>query len=317
MSGAFDESSGTFDFPLSTGITLHHDTYPFISPTKFIGALTGKVVLVTGASRGIGRATAFSFAAAGASVAAIGRTATEVESLIAEIKSNNSAPAFAIVGDVLNDPKDVISRVEKALGPIDILVNNAGISRMARFAEETDLDAWWKVFELNIKAPTQLIHAVLPSFLSRPGTPKTIITVASSSADLPLPFLSAYCASKAGIVKAIQILDSELREKNIYNYVIHPGNIGSTSLTLSPEATVGKEMRDIMDMFKESGSMDDTAALPADSMVALAGLTFQDVEKVGVLSGRYWDVQDDLEEVLAKSDEIQKRSLYHLRVRRL
>lgn len=97
--------SDSLDLPVSTGITLHHDTYPFISPSKFAGSLQGKVVLVTGASRGIGRAAALAFAAAGASVAAIGRTAPEIESLVSEIKSKHNKPALAIVGDVLSDPK--------------------------------------------------------------------------------------------------------------------------------------------------------------------------------------------------------------------
>lgn len=317
MSGTIDEATGSFDFPVSSGITLHHDTYPFISPSKYSDDLRRKVVLVTGASRGIGRHTALSFAAAGASVAALGRTATEIDSLIAEIKSIHDVPALAVIGDVLDNPSNIISRVEQELGPINILINNAGISRMARFAEEPDLAAWWKVFELNVKAPMQLIHAVIPSFLAHPATPKVIITVASSSADLPLPFLTAYCASKAGIVKSIQILDMELREKGIYNFVIHPGNIASTSLTQAPEATVGKEMERIMDGFKASGSMDDTTALPADSMVALAGLTLDDPAKVGILSGRYWDVQDDLEQLLAHEQVIKNQTLYHLRVRRL
>jgi len=222
------------------------------------------------------------------------------------------------VGDVLNDPSDIVSRVEKQLGPIDILVNNAGISRMSRFTEEKDLNAWWRVFELNIKAPIQLIQAVLPSFLSRPGTPKTIITVGSSAADLPIPYSAGYCGSKAGIAKTIQILDMELREKGVYNYLIHPSNVGSTSLTLAAEATVGDEMKGLMKGFKDSGAMDDTTALPADSMVALASLMQgEEREKVSVLSGRYWDVQDDLEQLLAQEEEIQRRDLYQLRVRRL
>lgn len=208
--------------------------------------------------------------------------------------------------------------VEEELGPIDVLINNAGISRMARFTKERDLDAWWKVFELNIRAPIQLIHAVLPSFLSRPGVPRVIITVSSSSADLPLPFLSSYTASKAGIVKAIQILDMELREKGILNYIIHPGNIGSTDLTVSEGATVGQDMKDIMKGFADSGLMNDTLALPADSMLALASLSQgEDIEKVRFLSGRYWDVQDNLEEIISQQEEIEKRDLYQLRIRRL
>jgi len=71
----------SLDFPVSTGITPHHDTYPFISPSLFTNSLTGKTVLITGASRGIGYATALAFAGAGASVAAVARTKEGLENL--------------------------------------------------------------------------------------------------------------------------------------------------------------------------------------------------------------------------------------------
>jgi hypothetical protein len=69
----------SLDIATSTGITIHHDTYPFISPSKFTNSLAGQVVLITGASRGIGRATALAFAAAGARVAALARTKTDID----------------------------------------------------------------------------------------------------------------------------------------------------------------------------------------------------------------------------------------------
>jgi NADP-dependent 3-hydroxy acid dehydrogenase YdfG len=216
---------------------------------------------------------------------------------------------------VVKDPKSIIAKVEKELGPIDVLINNAGSMRMARFAEENDIDAWWSVFEINVKAPMALINAALPSMISRatPSSPKTIITVGSAAADLTIPFMTSYNASKAAIQKSLQILDLELRPQNVFNFVIHPGSI-PTDLNQAESAYGGKEMSDIGATYK--GYMDTKLPLPADSMVALAGSVGKG-KGVEMLSGRLWDVEDDLEEIIAKTDDIEDRGLYHLRIRKL
>ncbi|KAG0647400.1 Short chain dehydrogenase mpl6 [Hyphodiscus hymeniophilus] len=301
----------SLDLSASTGITINHDTYDFIAPSKFFGSLKGKVVVITGASRGIGRSTALSFAAAGAHVAALARTKPDLGSLVAEIKSKYSVPAVALTFDALSsDLSSTIATVEKELGPIDILVNNAGTTRIAKFVEDKDLDAWWKVFELNVKAPVALIHAVLPSFLSR-GSGMTI-TIGSCASELPLPFMSAYVASKAAIQKAVQILDMELREKGIFNYLIHPGTI-KTSLGEQEGVILGPEMQAMTDSF--APYMVDTLELAADSLVALAA--YSDKGEATFLSGRYWDVQEDLGQILEKKQEIEERSLYVLKIKKL
>ena len=104
------------DFPVSTGITLHHEPYPFISAQKFTSTLTGRVVLITGASRGIGRATALAFASAGASVAIMARTAPSLDTLASEITEKYGTPALPIVGDVLGDAAAIVNEVEGKLG---------------------------------------------------------------------------------------------------------------------------------------------------------------------------------------------------------
>lgn len=303
------------EIAVSTGITPHYDAYPFIAASKFTGSLTGKVVLITGASRGIGRATALAFAAAGAHVAGLSRTSKDIDSVIAEIKSMHNVPALAVIGDVLSKAKDIVDKVEKALGPIDVLVNNAGIMRVSRFEEEVDLDFWWRVMEINVRAPIALIHAVTPSFIARGRG--TIITLGSAAADIPLEFMSSYSASKAAVIKAIQIIDLELKPKGILNFVIHPGSIktSSNSGELSVDNFNGKEMQDMMDRF--ASYMTDTADLPAQSMVALAALGEKKGDEVKVLSGRYFDCHDDLGEILEKSGDIEKRGLYQLRIRKL
>ncbi|KAE9378663.1 NAD(P)-binding protein, partial [Stipitochalara longipes BDJ] len=199
----------------------HNDTYAFISPSKFTEKLIGKVVLITGAGRGIGKATALALAAAGASIAGISRTASELETLELEIKRISKAPTLFLVRDVLSDPAKIISEVEKSLGPIDVLINNAGITRVGPFYLEKNIDFWWHVQEVNVKAPMALIHACLPSMIAR-GSGK-IITLGSAAADNSFPFGSAYGASKAALQKAHQCLDIEMRGKGIVFYCIHPG----------------------------------------------------------------------------------------------
>src|ERR1700712_3602492 len=93
----------------SHGITQHHHPYPFISSLNTATALTGTPVLITGASRGIGRATALAFAAAGASVAVLARTAPDLETLASEIKEKYNTPIFPIAGDVLVDPASIVT----------------------------------------------------------------------------------------------------------------------------------------------------------------------------------------------------------------
>ena len=108
-----------------------YESYPFIAPDKYAGNLNGKVVLITGASAGIGRYITKAFAAAGASVAAVARRVDDLNKLVDEIKADGGH-AIAVVGDVSarGAPKQIISKVENQLGPIDILVNNAGVTRI-------------------------------------------------------------------------------------------------------------------------------------------------------------------------------------------
>lgn len=211
------------DLHLSTGITQHHEPYPFITAFNTPTSLTGRIVLVTGASRGIGRNTALAFAAAGASVAVLARTAADLATLASEIKEKYGTPVLAITGDVLADPGSIVCQVEEKFGKIDVLINNAGIYRISYFPREKDISAYWRVFEVNVKGPLSLLHAVLPGFQKRGKG--TVITVGSSAADLPLPFQSSYDASKAAVQKAIQILDMELRELGVLNFLIQPGTM--------------------------------------------------------------------------------------------
>ena len=169
---------------------------------------------------------------------------------------------------------------------------------------------WWHVQEVNFKAPMALIHACLPQMIER-GTGK-IITVGSAAADNSFPFQSAYAASKAGLQKAHQCLDMEMRGKGIVFYCIHPGGTATTTMGrgdgVNWEAMKLPEMQDFMTEFAKT-AITDTLELAADSIVFLA------VDKrMEVFSGRYLDCCQDMEEVLQNSERILSEELNMLRV---
>lgn len=253
-------------------------------------------------------------------MAVLARSASSLESLVEEITTKFGTPVLAITGDVLTDAVGVVKQVEAKLGSVDILVNNAATTRMRRFTEESapDLDAWWKVFEVNVKAPIALLHAVLPSFLEKKKG--VVITVGSAVVEFPIPFIPAYSSSKTAITKAIQLLDLELAPLGILNFIVHPGVV-KTALSRGKGATgegdlvVGNEMKEIRKSYEEY--LVDEPELAAQTFVALAVLATEGDERVRTLSGRYFDVEEDLEEVLDRYEEIEKGDLYKLGLKKL
>ena len=299
-----------------SSITYHNDTYDYISPAKYRGSLKGKVVLITGAGRGIGKATALAFAAAGASVACMARTHSDIENVVKQIEEKGYPRAMALMEDVADSeaPARVIKEIETSLGPVDVLVNNAGISRISDIEHEEDMSKAWEVIEVNMRGTIAFVHAVLPSMISRKAG--CIINVVSVLATIPLPYFSAYSSAKAGLIRATQIMDMEFRPHGIYTYAVHPCMSADTTLghgALNLEAYAKAEgLRQFMSEFQPS--MKDTVALPADTFVALAA-----DPDAKLMSGRYIDATQDLGEVLNEARKgpdgrIEKEGLYTLKV---
>ena len=197
---------------MASSLPTIYESYPFIAPERFAGKLNGKVVshtgvrgefqycstdgknadgnievIVTGSSSGIGIATSKAFAAAGAKVACVARSESNLNTVVDEIKLAGGK-AIAVVADVgkAGAPKQIISKVEAELGPIDILVNNAGIARIGAVIDESeDMDVWWRVYEVNVRAPVAMIRAVLPSMQER--NTGIVMSVSSGVATMTLP----------------------------------------------------------------------------------------------------------------------------------
>ncbi|NBE07197.1 SDR family oxidoreductase [Paragemmobacter ruber] len=185
--------------------------------------MDGKVVIVTGASRGIGAAAVRAFVAAGARVAALARTEAQVAALADEL----GPEVMALGCDVANAAavQAAVGTVQARFGRIDVLVNNAGvIEPIARLAD-ADVDAWGKSIDINLKGVFHGMRAVLPVMRAQGGG--TIITVSSGAATNPLEGWSAYCAGKAGALMLTRAAHLEEGPHGIRVLGLSPGTVAT------------------------------------------------------------------------------------------
>ncbi len=191
--------------------------------------LTGRVVLITGASSGFGEATAEKFAAMGAALALVARTRSKLQDLSARVAAQ-SAQVRVLPVD-LGDSDQIArahAQIERELGAVEILVNNAGMNVPARSVAETTLQEWDSIMAVNLKAAFQLAKLVFPG-MKQAGR-GSIINVASRAANHP-SLLSgvAYSSSKIGMHAMNQILNEEGNPHGVRSILIHPG-VGATPL---------------------------------------------------------------------------------------
>jgi NAD(P)-dependent dehydrogenase (short-subunit alcohol dehydrogenase family) len=187
-----------------------------------------RTALITGASRGIGRAIALGLAGEGAAVAIVGRTQEALDQAVAELRALG-ARAVGIRADLgrMDEVEPAVAAAARELGTIDILVNNAGDNQLARF-EQVDPDAWWSQVELNLRSPALACRAALPLMLR--GGWGRIINIASVNGKRGVNYSSAYCAAKAGLLGLTRALAVEYAEKNITINAVCPGFV-KTQLT--------------------------------------------------------------------------------------
>ncbi|KIW71282.1 hypothetical protein PV04_03465 [Phialophora macrospora] len=287
----------------TTGIdfvaTQHHDTYPAISPSR--ADLSGKMVVVTGASKGIGRATALSFARAGArGIVLLARSnlaSLEDELVRAAEEAHRPAPP-----QVLSLAVDITDRaaVEKAaatvkatFGAVDILINNAGyLERFASIAD-SDPDDWWRTWEVNVKGVYLVTRSFLPLLLE--STLKTVVAVVSIGAHVTTPGISAYQATKTAVLRLNACLMGEYGDKGLIAFGIHPGGVLTELASNAPKEVVD--------------TLSDEPELAGDTLVWLTK------ERREWLADRYVSVNWDMEELLTKKDAIVQGDLLKVRLR--
>ena len=185
--------------------------------------LTGQTALITGASRGIGAETARAFAAAGATLCLIARSADELKAVAAELGTQTLVQTCDI-----SDYTSVSAAVDatiKTFGQLDIVINNAGAIEPISHLSSVDPDGWDKVIDVNLKGVFYAMRAALPHMLGRGSG--TIITVSSGAAHNPVEAWSHYCASKAGAAMLTECLHLENGASGIRAMGMSPGTVAT------------------------------------------------------------------------------------------
>jgi len=192
--------------------------------TKPDFSLNGKVALITGGSRGIGKATALGFARAGADVAIASRKFPDLELVADEIRGlgRKALPVAAHVAR-LEEIKSLVQTVNKEFGRIDILVNNAGTSPALSPMLDLEERLWDSIMNLNLKGVIFLSQAVARIMKEHDGG--TIINVASIAGFRHEPNIGVYSISKSAVVMATKIMAEEWAKYNIRVNAIAPGHI--------------------------------------------------------------------------------------------
>jgi NAD(P)-dependent dehydrogenase (short-subunit alcohol dehydrogenase family) len=268
--------------------------------------LRGQVAVVTGAGRGVGRAIAESLAAAGALVALAARSRAELDEAVGEIVLAGGR-ALAIPTDVTDEYEvaSLFGQVESELGPPTLLVNNAGTWRHAGPLEEADLGSWWGDVEVCLKGTFLCTRAVLPG-MRKVGQGR-IVNVSSYAGIAPRPYATAYAAAKAAVLRLTDSLAAELDGTGVVAFAITPGFVRTAMVDRIASSEQGRRF------LPELGERSDAIA------AAEAGRLVVDIAagRLDGLAGRFFHVLDDVDELLARRDEIIERDLYSLGLRRL
>jgi len=195
--------------------------------------LRGKVAIVTGASQGFGLAVARQFVVEGASVAICARDAILLEEVCLELakattQGEQKVVSFAVDVSKPDEVEDFVQQVVQDLGRVDILVNNAGVYGPMGEIETIDWNEWVQAIEINLFGSILMSRAALP-YLKGQRSGK-IIQLSGGGATNPMPRLSAYAVSKAGIVRFVETLAEEVREFGIDVNAIAPGALNTRLL---------------------------------------------------------------------------------------
>ena len=204
--------------------------------------LTGKTALITGASRGIGRATAIELAAQGANVVLAARDLTRLDALAAEINDNDGS-AIAVGTDVTryDEVDEAVSRALAEYGQLDVLVNNAGtIDPVSRIAD-SDPDAWGRVIDINLKGVYHALRAALPAMLDAGSG--TIVNLSSGAATSALEGWSHYCATKAAVLSLTRCTHREYGDRGIRTIGLSPGTVDTDMQTSIRESGINPVSR--------------------------------------------------------------------------
>jgi NAD(P)-dependent dehydrogenase (short-subunit alcohol dehydrogenase family) len=256
-------------------------------------SLKEEVVLITGGSRGLGKAFALALAAAGARVAITARSEQDLKATAKEI-ADAGGQCVPIPADVTDEAARVISKVEQTFGPITLLVNNAGRLRALGVVGDVDPSSWWQEIETNLRGPFLYAHAVLPGMQARRRG--RIINIASGAGLQGMPTVSAYVVSKTALIRLSETLALETANDGIKVFAVHPGTVRTPMTSYAHDAPeVAQRAPEVQQWFQQLFA--EGADTPIERSVNL--ILRLAAGEGDSLSGCYIDVDDDLE-VLVK-----------------
>jgi 2-hydroxycyclohexanecarboxyl-CoA dehydrogenase len=192
--------------------------------------LAGRVAIVTGAGRGIGRAIALRFAAEGSAVLLASRTESELRSVAGEIAAAGGKSAYLVADVALEqDCSAIVAAAESQLGPVDILVNNAGDYGPVKPIEEITPAEWDRVVAVHLRGAFLLMRLLLPGMYARQSG--AIVNISSLSAKSAFAWGSPYAAAKAGMLGLTRVAAAESARRGVRVNAICPGPVTETKMS--------------------------------------------------------------------------------------
>jgi len=277
MSSAFQSLVGIDeDLP----VTRRGNIYPAIDPEPLYAArsYSGKVVLVTGASRGVGRETALQYARAGASVAIVARSRDALDEtkgiIVAAVPGVDVLVLTADVCDV-ESVRAAVQGVLRHFGKLDILIANAGaVTAFIPSLDKKDPNAWWNTFEVNVRGVFNFVSSAVPALEKTQGY---IVAISSMGAQLRVPGGSDPCISKHAVNRLVEFI--VLEHPSIHAFSLAPGQVPTRLAVETGAAGDNGE------------NAPDSVALPAATMLYLTS------GRADWLSGRFCSSNWDMAEV--------------------
>ncbi|VDC05477.1 unnamed protein product [Peniophora sp. CBMAI 1063] len=280
-----DIDFGTRGWGETLPVQERHEVYPAIDPTAAYSSqvLKGKATFITGASRGIGRATALTFAKAGASVALSARSSTaldETEALILKSVPHAKVEKFVVDVTKAEEVESAVDAAAKAFGRLDFVVANAGYTNPfdTPLEERTSAD-WWRTFEINVLGVFNTVRPALKYLKKANGY---FVAITSIGAQFRTQYASDYQTSKHALNRLVEFIAFENAPVKVFS--LHPGAVATEIAKTS-----GLEEKGIQ--------FTDPPELAASTMLYLCS------GKVDWLSGRYVSVNWDLGQVEAEWKE--------------
>ena len=232
--------------------------------------IEGKVVVITGASSGLGQATARMLSQQGATVVLAARRADRIESLASEL-AGQGGKALAVKADVTNrdQVKSLVDKAVQTFGRVDVMLNNAGLMPLAPL-EQLKVDEWNQMIDVNLKGVLYGIAAALPYMKEQKSG--HIINVSSVYGHKIGPAATVYCATKFAVRALSEGLRQEVKPYNIRTTIISPGAVATELLDHISDPDIAKGTKEYVDQI----------AVPADSFARMVSFAIGQPEDVDV-----------------------------------